>query len=169
MESTIKMVIFHTWWLRCMRNTWAGSFALSPVLWHGECYLCFLSFHFCFCKMRPVHIIVSRCQERDEIRNEARYISLREMLWLLIPCKFIHSHNVFKWRSKLFNWPYFSSFTGHYIFPEPYNPAFSSKITFPFIFHPHLHAILSARDGSPLLLYPNSIHPARHRSLNAST
>lgn len=32
MESTIKMVIFHTGYLRCMRNTWAGCLALSPVL-----------------------------------------------------------------------------------------------------------------------------------------
>lgn len=45
-------------------------------------------------------VTVSR--ERDEIENEARYISPREVLWLLIPCKCIHSHNVFKWHSKLF-------------------------------------------------------------------
>lgn len=120
-EKTIKVVIFHAGWLRWMRNTWGGSFALSPVLWHGESYLCFISFHFCFCKMRPIHRInsVTVSRERDEIENESWYISPQKIIWLLTPCKFIHSHNVFKWHSKHFTltWPYFSIFTVHYIFP----------------------------------------------------
>lgn len=43
----------------------AGSFDLSPVLWHGESYLRFLSLHFCFCKMRSTHIINSITVSRE--------------------------------------------------------------------------------------------------------
>lgn len=120
MESTIKVVIFHAGWLRCMRNTWAESFALSPVLWQGESYLCFLSFHLCFCKMRPIHIINSVPVSREMKQSMNHGTSLpRNLVWLLIPCKFIHSHNVLKWHSKLFSLTlsYFSVFTVHYLFP----------------------------------------------------
>lgn len=133
MESTIKVVIFHAGWLRCMRNSWAESFALSPVLWQGESYLCFLSFHFCFCKMRPIHIINSNSVSRERWNRVWIMVRLSpETLYDSSYPENLHSHNVLKCHTKLFSLTlsYFSIFTVHHLISWTCNPACHSNITF---------------------------------------
>lgn len=128
--------------------------------------LLFLILHFCFCKMKPIHVIksVTGSRARYEIDYEACYISPQELSSASPNSLQINEHCpsvTFKPLQPSSASP--SSLP--LIFSHESNiAAFSSNITLTFSFYPYFHIFPSARQGllSPSH-YQNPTHSGRLR------